>query len=1096
MTARILCDIQQIRRRIIDLRQRAFHRRDDVFARDVALSRLGKGIAARDGKIIARVVHAVGDVMHRAALHVLVVVGRCRRIERHVTFEVNPRQTAVKRDLRVGQIVFNICRCTAADMLNGRIAVIDLRCIAKGKVDRIGIDRPLGDCPRAVERVVELIVARIAAERCSHRAMDAAVLDGLVRAGVRIGGKGPARAHAVVARDACRRRELIRSVDKTTLICVEHSRIGSRNRRRDRRIRRRAIIGLRHRSERHRHLALLNRIVGRRIGCHNRRAIDLDRIVACIRRIGRDGIVHGSIARARILIHIDRRRRILVAADESLERDEIICARNDLARTVLRRAIYCRLRVVGLGERSVDRRVHGLRRDDAGSRRRERRSPSDGKVAVTAARIVGQLVGDALRCTVIDICRRIIDRRADRHAVTNTHRRPVHDDGRGCDIVLDIRRGSRLVVLDRLCPVVDLRRLPRRKGDIARRNVQRRDLAESPGRRCEIIVSRIRAAKRKPRVVDPVLLLCAARGCPLCAVAVHVFALELLRMTAQRHVVAGNDCAGCKGDLRSGDILRPVVDFGHLGKCARKVLRRDFARRGERQPRLGVHGRSVMLKGIVRSVAARERDPVRDILIDNRAAEACDVLIRYAAVHIVRRDAEARSVVDEFQRSAPIGDIARAVRIGQRVPLLRCRIDKSGRAVIDFINAAVLYEAEAQHAPCDLALARDVRLSRFEVLPVQRIVLQQIAVTRIRRDIHLVRNACGIGDVHRIGHIVAFLELRISGGKIKMNMIAVRPGKPIRAPGLELRAGRYCVVRRTVVDLRRLSCDAASIDDLEIIWRDGFTVNSPLAVGVGLHLVVVLRRAEGVLKRPVHSRIANVVRCAVARVGVLLEGRTRAAPVVTLCRACGMQSIPRRFERRFRDAVVGLHLRDHGGGRFVRDRRDIARRVVRCRVIGLRNVAHRQLELSLCDRSHICDRAEGCSQGPVRARSGQRADDRIPRIDDLVVVDVLPSELCRICHALFLHSARRVDGDMLIRIDGGRRIDRRTARLIRDDRPEVYNVIARDLIPVPVRMFVEPVIDLRDLLAGRPNLGRGNRPRRRRMGGIRIIHGLQIARRA
>ena len=217
-------------------------------------------------------------------------------------------------------IVLHIIGGTRSVVLHRLGAIIDLVC-ARGSKDNVRrIDVRLRDRALAVAVRCELIVARIAAERRSHRALDAAVLDDLVRAGVRIGGKGPARARAVVARDARRRRELIRSVDKTALIRVEHSRIGSRNRRRDRRIRRRAVIGLRHGGERHIHRALCDGIV---IGCDgrsNRRVRCIhETIVICMRRIDANVVIHGSVARTRVLVRIDRRCNILraVARDKS-----------------------------------------------------------------------------------------------------------------------------------------------------------------------------------------------------------------------------------------------------------------------------------------------------------------------------------------------------------------------------------------------------------------------------------------------------------------------------------------------------------------------------------------------------------------------------------------------------------------------------------------------------------------------------------------------------------------------------------------------------------------------------------------------------------
>ena len=104
-------------------------------------------------------------------------------------------------------------------------------------------------------------------------------------------------------------------------------------------------------------------------------------------------------------------------------------------------------------------------------------------------------------------------------------------------------------MLDRCRSVVFLRRLPDIKGNIRRVQRKRRNLAETACGGAEIIVPRIRTAKRKPRVVDPVFLLCAARGRPRCAVAVHIFALVLCRADTEINRIARHDCPRGKADF-------------------------------------------------------------------------------------------------------------------------------------------------------------------------------------------------------------------------------------------------------------------------------------------------------------------------------------------------------------------------------------------------------------------------------------------------------------------------------------------------------------------------------------------------------------------
>ena len=236
----------------------------------------------------------------------------------------------------------------------------------------------------------------------------------------------------------------------------------------------------------------------------------------------------------------------------------------------------------------------------------------------------------------------------------DTDRAAADRHGRVRDVVLDRADGIRAILLDLHPAVVSLRRWCRRQRDVRGCELQRRDLAQSHGRRIDGIVIRRRAAKRESGVFDPVLLRRSVddRRRPITA---HIGALECLRMR-KGNVIASDNTVRARLELHigGGDIRRAVVDLRDLFKRTRKILRCDLScrRKFESALRIRRRGRAIG-KRIVARVTACDGDAVFDCFINDMARGRSvirDVLVvrRVRAVAVVRLDVEGRAVVHEL----------------------------------------------------------------------------------------------------------------------------------------------------------------------------------------------------------------------------------------------------------------------------------------------------------------------------------------------------------------------------------------------------------------------------------------------------------------
>ena len=391
------------------------------------------------------------------------------------------------------------------------------------------------------------------------------------------------------------------------------------------------------------YLALCDRIPRLRNRPSNRRAVVFEVVVARTCGIQFD-IVGDRLIRPHVFIIKRRRRGVChpVTCDKSHEFHEVVCRHNRCARCrVLCRIDRIRRRIIDLRQGSLDGRRDLLRCNDALALTVKGRRPGrEGKVAACA--LIFHVICHARLRTAHDVFRIILCRLqfeigedADR-AAANRH-------GRVRDVVLDRADSIRAILLDLHPAVVFLRRWCRRQRDVRGCELQRRDLAQSHGRRIDGIVSFIRAAKRDVCIVDPVLLLRAVNGLFLVAAA-HVRTLEFLVMRGKRDVIARDQCARCKADLcrcngrvrRMVDFRRAVVDLRDLCKRTRKILRRDRSLRRKVQSLLCIFRMCrcaiIVGKRIVLSDIVANRDIIGDgLFIETTRGFACDVLVRIAA---------------------------------------------------------------------------------------------------------------------------------------------------------------------------------------------------------------------------------------------------------------------------------------------------------------------------------------------------------------------------------------------------------------------------------------------------------------------------------
>ena len=402
------------------------------------------------------------------------------------------------------------------------------------------------------------------------------------------------------------------------------------------------------------YLALRDRIPRLCDGRGNRRAVVFDVVVARTFGIQLD-IVGDILIRPHALIIKRRRRgvRRAVARDKPHECHEVVCRHNRCARRlVLCRTDRIRRRIIDLHQGSLNGRRDILWCNDAVALAVKGRRPGrEGKVAACA--LIFHVVCHARLRTAHDVFR-IILCRLQFEIGEDAHRTAPDGHRRARDVVLDRADGIRAILLDLHPAVVFLRRWCRRQRDVRGCELQRRDLAQSHGRRIDGIVIRRRAAKRESGVFDPVLLRRSVddRRRPITA---HIGALECLRMR-KGNVIASDHAVRARLELHigGGDIRRAVVDLRDLFKRTRKILRCDLScrRKFESALRIRRRGRAIG-KRIVARVTACDGDAVFDCFINDMARGRSvirDVLVvrRVRTVAVVRLDVEGRAVVHEL----------------------------------------------------------------------------------------------------------------------------------------------------------------------------------------------------------------------------------------------------------------------------------------------------------------------------------------------------------------------------------------------------------------------------------------------------------------
>ena len=426
-------------------------------------------------------------------------------------------------------------------------------------------------------------------------------------------------------------------------------------------------------------------------------------------------------------------------------------------------------------------------------------------------------------------------------------------------------------------------------------------------------------------------------------------------------------------------------------------------------------------------------------------------------------------------------------------------VDEVGSPVIDLVDAARLCETDIDRAARDPARTRRRRIPALKVLPVQRIVLEQILIAAIRRRLDIVGDTLRLIDIRCPRRIVCLCEMSAPIGiDCKADLVRVRCNHACAVPRAraQVPAGRNRVVAGAVIDLRRMGGVPVCIDNVEVVRVNRLAVDRSLAIDVLVHRIVArCRRAEGILERLVHLRIANVMRRAVARICVGAEGTARTVPVAARCRAARALTLPRGLQCTFRDTVPGEDRSDDRGLRRIRDLCDTAVRIGRCAVIGLGHVAHLDVQLARRNLARICHRAGIRRECPIFTSARKRTDARISCVDNLIVVHILPCELGRIGDILVDDIAAAVTRDILIRIACRRGVRRLSVRLIRNHRCKADDIAPAFDIAAAVRMLRHTVIDLLDGVRRRADRARGNRPLCSHMRWVRIRHSLEVAER-
>ena len=476
---------------------------------------------------------------------------------------------------------------------------------------------------------------------------------------------------------------------------------------------------------------------------------------------------------------------------------------------------------------------------------------------------------------------------------------------------------------------------------------------------------------------------------------------------------------------------------------------------------------------------------------------------------------EARPVTrDKFprrRRTVHILDVAVRICIRQCIPVLRA-VHELGCAVVRLVDIRVPHEVEAQLTPLDRTLARNGCLAAVESLPVQRVVLEQFLIAGICARRHMVGclycihiGLCHRSLVRRMGGLIPVLVDKVCAvlrkSKFDPVRIAIKKPRPRSCARTDLPVLIHCEVARPVVGLRCRDGMSIRILYTELVRIKCLRCDRSLAIGIGSNRIVARRRqAILILECRVHIPIADIVPLGGGTRILILERCIALMPVVAHCVAMVTQSTPSRAEIVLRNPVAPEDIANHRTGRLIRNRLDragrIDRRIVRSGIrrtgiIDLRHGCHRDVQLARRDRAHIRDIVPCRCDGLAVTRTVHAADDVIARIDDLIVVRILARELRRVVDRLLDDIVVRITRDILICIGGGRGVRRLSAR-VRDQVQPDDRVPVLD-VPIAVRMLLHPVVDLRDLLRLRLNLGRGNRPVRRHCVGIYCVYVFKIA---
>ena len=371
---------------------------------------------------------------------------------------------AIDRCLGFRDVLLHIILCCRAVSLYRCLSIIDFFCKPCRKVEVSRIDLRLLDCPRAIAVVGELIVLRRISECRAHRRARVLVPDRLrPRIGVSL-ERRIRRARTVFTRSPCDVLEC-RAAYNRILVTSEHRRIVRRDRCRFLGILFRTIVVLGHGRKGQVHLTLRNRII---VPCNGRHGIVRrinNLIVPRMGGINPNGVLHRTIALACIFRSKDCRRRVRRTRDQPIDRDDMVALRHDAPLCIGSNPHRCGRAIVDLFQRAFHCCCDGLWRDDTETVSLKDRPRGDRDVIIDVTARIGERIGNSLPRTSIDICRRVIRSACSGKAVPDLHRpAAVQMQRRRIDIVPYLRGCIRLIVFDRLRPVVDLRRVLHGKG--------------------------------------------------------------------------------------------------------------------------------------------------------------------------------------------------------------------------------------------------------------------------------------------------------------------------------------------------------------------------------------------------------------------------------------------------------------------------------------------------------------------------------------------------------------------------------------------------------------------------------------------------------